>query len=131
MWKSHKKTKNLNYQVQHGMKNGSCSVSDIQGYFECIVKELGEKTDNLSIKIYVNKIENRIGFKIKRGYHLELLTPETMKLLGSNKSKKTKDKNGENMPNLEITELALVHCNIVNNNYQYDSGVLYIFISYK
>ena len=75
--------------------------------------------------------ENRIGFKIKRGYHLELLTPETMKLLGSNKSKKTKDKNGENMPNLEITELALVHCNIVNNNYQYDSGVLYIFISYK
>ena len=118
MWKSHTKTINLNYQVQHGMKNGSYSVSDIQGYFECIAKELGEKTDNLSIKIYVNKIENRIGFKIKRGYHLELLTPETMKLLGSNKSKKTKDKNGENMPNLEITELVLVHCDIVNNNYQ-------------
>ena len=55
-------------------------------------------------------------FKIKTGYYLELLTPETMKLLGSNKSKITKNKNGEN---LEITEVVLVHCNIVNKNYQH------------
>ena len=47
--------------------------------------------------------------------------PETMNLLGSNKSKITKDKKGENMPNLEITEVVLVHCNIVKNNYQQDS----------
>ena len=63
--------------------------------------------------IYVNKIENRITFKIKIGYHLELLTPETMKLLGSTKSKITKDENGENVPHLEITEVVSIHCNIV------------------
>ena len=56
---------------------------------------------------------------------------ETMKLLGSNKSKITKDKKGENEPNLEITEVVLVHCNIVNNNYQQDLRVLYTFISNK
>ena len=67
--------------------------------------------------IYVNKIENRITFKIKTGYYLELLTPETMKLLGSTKSKTTKDKKGENVPHLEITEIILVHCNIVNNDH--------------
>ena len=59
-------------------------------------------TDDPSIRIYVNKIENRIMFKIKRGYYLELLTPETMKLLGSAKSKITKDKNDENVSYLEI-----------------------------
>ena len=54
-----------------------------------------------------------------------------MKLLGSNKSKITKDKNSENMPNLEITELVLIHCNILNNDYQQDSRVLYTFIPNK
>ena len=81
--------------------------------------------------IYVNKIENRITFKIKTGYYLELLTPETMKLLGSTKSKITKDENGENVPHLEITEVVLVHCNIVNNDYQQDSRVLYTFVPNK
>ena len=66
--------------------------------------------------IYKNKIENRIAFKIKTGCYLKLLTPERMKLLGSTKSKITKDKNGENVPYLEITEVVLVHCNIVNND---------------
>ena len=80
-----------------------------------------ENVGNPSIRIYVNKIENRITFKIKDGYYLELLTPETMKLLGSTKSKITKDKNGENVPHLEIVELVLVHCNLVNINYQQDS----------
>ena len=71
--------------------------------------------------IYVNKIENRITFKIKAGYYLELLTPESMKLLGSTKSKITKNENGENgenMPQFEITEVILVHCNIVNSDHQ-------------
>ena len=68
--------------------------------------------------MYVNRIENRITFKIKSGYYLELLTPETMKLPGSTESKITKDKNGENVPHLEIVELVLVHCNLVNNDYQ-------------
>ena len=83
------------------------------------------------MKIYVNKIENRTTFKIKTGHHLELLTSKTMELLGSNKSKITKDKNGENVRNLEIIEAVLVHCNIVNNNYQEDSRVLYTFIPNK
>ena len=97
-------------------------------YFEYIFKKHGENTDNLSIIIYVNKIENRIMFKIKTGYYLELLMPETMKLLGSTENKTTKDKNGENLSHLEITEVVLVHCNIVYNDYQLDSRVLYTFI---
>ena len=67
---------------------------------------------------YTNRIENRITFKIKTGYYLELLTPETIKLLGSTKSKVTKDENGENMLYLEINEVILIHCNVVNNSYQ-------------
>ena len=75
------------------------------------------------MQIYGNIIENRVTFKIKNGYGLELLTPETMKLLGSSENKITKDKNGENVPHLEISEVVLVHCNIVNNDYQQDSRV--------
>ena len=71
------------------------------------------------IYIYIYKIKkNRITFKIKIGYYLELFTTETMKLLGSTKSKITKNENIENVLNLEITEVVLVHGNIVNNNYQ-------------
>ena len=66
-----------------------------------------ESVDNPSIRIYVNKIENRITFKIKNGYYLELLTPETMKLLGSAESKINKDKNDENVPHLEIVEVVV------------------------
>ena len=81
--------------------------------------------------MYVDKIENRITFKIKDGYSLELLTPETMKLLGSTENKITKDKNGENVPHLEITEVVLVHCSIVNNDSHQDSRVLYTFFPNK
>ena len=73
-----------------------------------------------------------ITFEIKTGYYLELLTPETKKLLGSTtKSKITKNENGGNVPHLEITEVALVHCNIFNNNYQQNSRVLHTFIPNK
>ena len=81
--------------------------------------------------MYINRTENRITFKIKNGYYLELLTPETMKLLGSTESKITKDKNGENVPHLEIVELVLVHCSLVNNDYQQDSRILFTFIPNK
>ena len=73
----------------------SYSVSDIQDYFEYILKKHREETVNPSIKIYINKIENRITFKIKTGYYFEFLTSETMKLLGSVKSKIPKNENGE------------------------------------
>ena len=113
------------------LPDGSYSVSDIQDYFEYILKKHGEDIDKPSVQIYVNKIENRVTFKIKNGYSLELLTSETMKLLGSTKNKITKDKNGENVPHLEITEVVLVHCDIVNNDYQQESRVLYTFVPNK
>ena len=113
------------------MPDGSYSIPDIQDYFKYILKKRSESVDNPSIRIYVNKIENRVRFKIKIGYILELLTPETMKLLGSTESKITKDENDENVPHLEIVELVLVHCNLVNNDYQQDSRILYTFVPNK
>ena len=116
------------------LPDGSYSISDIQDYFEYILKKHGEKInkDNKpSVKIYINKIENRITFKIKNGYSLELSTKETMKLLGSTKYEITNDKNGENVPHLETIEVVLVHCNMVNNDYQQDSQVLYTFVPNK
>ena len=108
-----------------------CSVSGIRDYFEYILKKHGEDIDEQSVQIYVNKTENRVTFKIKKIYSLELLTSETMKLLGSTENKITKDKNGENVRHLEITEVVLVHCDIFNNDYQQDWGVLYTFVPNK
>ena len=113
------------------MPDGSYLIPDIQDYFEYILRKHSENVDNPSIRIYVNKIENRITFEIKTGYYLELLTPETIKLLGGTESKITKDKNDENVPHLEIIEVVLVHCNLVNNDYQQDSRILYTFVPNK
>ena len=138
-WKNIKSSYNNNkfkisaptWNDEFELPDGSYSLSDIQDYFEHILKKHGEDIDKPSVQIYVNKIENRVTFKIKNGYSLELLTPETMKLLGSTENKITKDKNGENGPHLEITEVFLVHCSIVNNGYQQDSRVLYTFVPNK
>ena len=111
------------------LPDGSYSVSDIQDYFEYILKKHGENIDNPSVKIYVNKTENRITFRIENWYSLELLTSETMKLLGSMENKITKDKSGENVLFLEIIEVLLVYCNIVNNDYKQDSR--FTFVSNK
>ena len=73
------------------------------------------------MRIYVNEIETRITFKIKSGYYLKLLMPETMRLLGSIDNNITKDKDSENINKLEIVEVVLVHCKIVTSNYQQDS----------
>ena len=113
------------------LPGGSYSVSNIQNYFEYILKKHAQNTDKPSVQIYVNKIENWATFKTKNGYSLELLTSETMKLLGITENKITKDKDGENVPRPEITEVVLVHCNIVNNVYQQDSRVLYTFVPNK
>ena len=139
IWKKIKSSYNSNkfkisaptWNDKFELPDGSYSVSDIQDYFEYILKNNGENNDKASIHIYVNKIKNRVTFKIKDAYSLELLTPETMKLLESTKNKITKNKNGENVPHLEITEVVLVHCNIVNNDYQQDSRVLYTFVPNK
>ena len=100
-WKNVKSSCNNNkfkisaptWSEEFELPDGSYSVSDIQDYFEYILKKRGQSIDNLSVRMYINRIENRIKFKIKNGYYLELLTPETMKLLGSTESKITKDKN--------------------------------------
>ena len=113
------------------LPDGSYSVSNIQDYFKYNLKKHETVTDNSSITIYANKIEDRITFKIKTGYYLELLMPETMKLLENTKSKITKDENSENVPHLEITEAVSMHFNIANNDYQQDSRVLYTFVPYK
>ena len=81
--------------------------------------------------IYVNKIEDRITFRIKTGCYIELLTLEMMKSLRCTKSKITKDGSGDNVPHLEITEVVLVLCNITNNDYQQGSRVLHTFVLNK
>ena len=98
------------------LSDGSYSISDIQDYFEYILKKHSENTDNASIRIYVNRIENRITFNIKNGYCLELLTPQTMKRFGSKESKISKDNNGKIVSHLWVVELVLVHCNLFNND---------------
>ena len=139
MWKNIKGSYNNNkfkifaptWNEEFELPDGSYSISDIPDYFEYILKKHSESVDNPPIRIYVNRIENRITFKIKSEYYLELLTPETMKLLGSAESKITKDKNGENVPRLEVVDLVLLHCNLVNNDYQQDSRILYAFVPNK
>ena len=108
--------------------DGSYSISDIQDYFEFIIKKHETLTENPPIQIYPNKIKNRIVFKVKTGYKLELLSPETMKLLGSTKKDVDQDKDGEDVPKLESVEVVLVHCNLVNNSYQQASKVLFTFV---
>ena len=102
------------------LPDGQRPASDIQNYFECIIKIHETLTDNPPIGIYVKKIESRIIFKFKTRYHLEFLMSETMKLLGSYKNKITKDKNGENVPHLKVTAVVLAHCNIASNDYQHN-----------
>ena len=121
----------LTWSEEFKLPGGSYSISDFQDYFEYILKKHSESVDNPSIKIYVNTIENRVTFKIKKGYCLELLIPETMKLLGSTETKITKDKKGESVPHLEIVELILIHCSLVNTNYQQNSRILYTFVPNK
>ena len=127
---------NLKYLDQKGMMNLNCRMDRIVCQIFKIIsntfkKKHGENTNKLSVEIYVNKIENRVTFKIKNGYSLELLTPKTMKLLGITENNITKDKNGENVPHLEISEVVLAHRNIVNNDYQQDLRVLYMFVPSK
>ena len=87
--------------------------------------------ENLPVQIYPNKIKNRIVFKIKTGYKLQLLSPETMRLLGSSKKDVDKNEDGEDVPELESVEVVLGHCNLVNNSYQKASKVLFTFVPNK
>ena len=110
---------------------GSYSISDIQNYLGYIIKKHETIPDNPSVQIYVNKIKNRIIFKIKTGYKLVLLSLKTMRLLGSSKKDVDQNKDGEDVPILEPAEVVLVHRNLVNNNYQQASKVLLTFVPNK
>ena len=116
--------KHLKYQMDHAL------YQILTFILRKLQKKYGTFTDPL-IRIYVNKKENSITFRIKKGFNLNFLTPETTTLLGSTKGKITKDKNGKSMPHLEINEVLLVDCNIVNNDYQQDSRVLCTFVGNK
>ena len=113
------------------LPDGSYNISEIQAYIEYIIKKHETICETAPILIYANKISNRIVFKIKTGYKLELLSKETMKLLGSTKDIIDSDKNSENVPRLENVEVVLVHCNLVNNSYQQASRVLFTFVPNK
>ena len=113
------------------LPDGSYNIPEIQDYFENIIKKHETIGENAPILIYPNTITNRIVFKIKSGYKLELLSKETMKLLGSTNDTIDADKNGENVPRLENVEVVLVHCNLVNNSYQQHSRVLFTFVPTK
>ena len=106
-------------------------MQTFKDYFEHIVKKNETAADNLPIQIYISKIKNRVVFKIKTDYKLELLSKETMRLLGSPEKVMAKDKNDENVPKLEIVDVILMHCNVVNNSSQQASKVLFTFVPDK
>ena len=114
------------------LPDGSYSIADIQDYFEYIIKKHETITadENSPVLIYPNKIKNRIVFKIKTGYKLELLTNEIMKLLGDGPITDG-DKNGDNVPGLEQVDSVLIHCNVVHNGYLQNSKLLYTFAPSK
>ena len=120
-------TWNETFELPDGLYN----IPEIQDYFEYIIEKYETITDTAQILLYANTITNRIVFKIKTGYKLEVLSKETMKLLGSTRDTIDADKNSENVPRLENVEVVLVHCNLVNNSYQQHSRVLFPFVPNK
>ena len=134
-WKNIKSTYNNNkfkisapaWNDTFDLPDGSYPIADIQDYFEFIIKKHETVTENPPVQIYPNKTKTMIVFKIKTRYKLELLSPETMKLLGSTKKDVDQDKDGEDVPKLESVEVILVHCNLANNNYQQRSKNIIYF----
>ena len=105
-WKNIKSAYNNNkfkisaptWNDEFDLPDGSYSIADIQDYFEFIIKKEETLTKNPPVQMYPNKIKNRTVFKVKTGYKLELLSSETMKLLGSRNKDVDQDKNGEDVP---------------------------------
>ena len=108
-------TPTWNYEFE--LPDNSYSVPDIQDYIGYIIKIQETLTTIPAICVYINRMNNRLVFKIKGAYKLELKTLETMKLFGSTKKLKDKTKNGENRPSPQVAELVLVKCNLVDIQY--------------
>ena len=113
------------------LPDGSYSRSDIQDYIKYIIKKRKTLTRILPIHVYINRVNDRLVLKIKHGYKLELQTPETMKLFGNTKKLIDKTKKGEKVPSIEIFEVVLVQCNLVDSQYQQKFEVLYTFTPNK
>ena len=134
-WKNNKSANNNNkfkisaqtWNDTFDLPDSSYSIED----FEFIIKKHETLIEDSPVEIYPNRIKNRNFFKIKTGYKLELLSPETMKLLGSTKKNADQDKSGEDVPKLESVKVDLVHCNLINNNYQQASKVLFTLVPNK
>ena len=107
------------------LRDASYSIVDIQDYFQFIIKKHETLTENPPVQIDLNKI------RIKTGYKLELLSSETMKLLGSTKKDVDQDKDGEDVPKLGSVEVVLIHYNLVNYNYQQTSKAFFTFVLNK
>ena len=130
-WKNIKSAYNNNnfkisaptWNDEFDLPDGYHSIADTQDYFEFSIKKHETLAENPPVQIYPNKTKTRIVFKVKTDCKLELLSPETAKLLGSTKKDVEKEKDGEDVPKLESVEVVLVHCNIANNNYQQASKV--------
>ena len=139
IWKNVKSTYNDNkfkisvptWNETFDLADESYNISEIQDYIKYIIKKREAIGETAPILIYANTINNRIVFRIKSGYKLELLSKETMNLLGSTKDIIDSDENSENVPRLENVEVVLVHCNLVNNSYQKASRVLFTFVPNK
>ena len=137
-WKNVKSTYINNFKISaptwnetFDLPDGSYNIPEIQDYFEHIIKKHETIAETATILIYTNNITNKIVFEIKTGYKLELLSKETMKLLGSRRDTSDADKNSENVSRLENVEVVLVHCNLVINSYQQHSRVLFTFVPNK
>ena len=138
-WKNVKSTDNNNkfkisaptWNETFDLPDGLYNISEIQDYIEYIIKKHETIGENAPILIYANTTNNRIVFKIKTGYKLELLSKETIKLLGSTKDAIDSDKNSENVPRLENADVVYVHCNLVSNSYQQHSRVVFTFVPNK
>ena len=113
------------------LPDGSYSIDAIQDYFNYVIKKHETVENTPQVLIYVNKINNKIVFKVKSEYKLELVLKETMRLLGSSNAVIDGDKNGELVPLLENVETVLVYCNLVTNDYQQASKVLFTFAPEK
>ena len=136
-WKNVKSIYNNKFKISaptwndtFDLPDGSYNIPAIENYFEYVIQKHETIAEAAPIIIYANTITYRVIFKIKTGYKLELLSKETMKLLGSTKDTIDADKNSENVPRLENVEVVLVHCNLVNN-YQQGSRVLFTFVPNK
>ena len=119
----------LNYEFE--LPHSSYFVPDIQDYIKYAIRKHKTLTAIPPIHVYMNRINNRLVFKTKDGYRLELQTPETMKLFCSTKKSIGKTKIGEDVSSFQVVEIVLVQCNLVDNQYQQKSEVLYTFTPNK